>query len=212
MLLTLQVLVDNSCQILFSSPHTEILHGKASEGFKLEAYDKKDDQEKFTQEEIKSDKVFKRLEQLNIYTTTYNHPPLFTVEDSKKLRGDLPGTHCKNLFLRAKKNEMWLIVCREDLKIDLKGLGQKLGGSRLSFGSPERLLNFLGVMPGSVSPFALINDKEHVVKVVLDKDMMEGSLLNFHPLTNEKTTAIKPDDLAKYISSCGHNFEILDLN
>ena len=185
---------------------------KPVRGLNLEAYDKKDDQEKFTQEEIKSDNVFKRLEQLNIYTTTYNHPPLFTVEDSKKLRGDLPGTHCKNLFLRAKKNEMWLIVCREDLKIDLKGLGQKLGGSRLSFGSPERLLNFLGVMPGSVSPFALINDKEHVVKVVLDKDMMEGSLLNFHPLTNEKTTAIKPDDLAKYISSCGHNFEILDLN
>ena len=94
----------------------------------------------------------------------------------------------------------------------MKELGQKLGGSRLSFGSSERLLNFLGVMPGSVSPFALINDSNKAVKVVLDKDMMEGSLLNFHPLTNEKTTSIKPSDLLKYITSCGHEFEVLDLN
>ena len=86
-------------------------------------------------------KLFLIVEKLNIRTTTHEHPPLFTVEDSKKLRGDL-GLHCKNLFLRAKKTEMWLVVCREDLKIDLKVLGQKLGGSRLSFGSSDRLLNF----------------------------------------------------------------------
>jgi len=169
-------------------------------------------QGKTASQEINPNIVFDRLEQLNVNTTTHEHPPLFTVEDSKKLRGDLPGLHCKNLFLRAKKTEMWLVVCREDLKIDLKELGQKLGGSRLSFGSTDRLLNVLGVMPGSVSPFALINDGNKVVNVVLDKDMMEGSLLNFHPLTNEKTTSIKPSDLLKYITSCGHKFEILDLN
>ena len=178
----------------------------------MERDDKKNAQGKTTLQEINPNTVFDRLRQLNIKTTTYEHPPLFTVEDSKKLRGDLPGIHCKNLFLRAKKNEMWLVVCREDLKIDLKELGQKLGGSRLSFGSSERLLNFLGVMPGSVSPFALINDNNVAVKVVLDKDMMEGSLLNFHPLTNDKTTSIKPSDLLKYITSCGHEFEVLDLN
>jgi len=178
----------------------------------VEGDDKKKGQGKTTSQEINPNIVFDRLEQLNIKTTTHEHPPLFTVEDSKKLRGDLPGVHCKNLFLRAKKAEMWLVVCREDLKIDLKELGQKLGGSRLSFGSSDRLLNFLGVMPGSVSPFALINDSNKAVKVVLDKDMMEGSLLNFHPLTNEKTTSIKPSDLLKYITSCGHEFEVLDLN
>ena len=178
----------------------------------MEGNDEKNEQGETTSQEIKPNIVFDRLEQLNIKTTTHEHPPLFTVEDSKKLRGDLPGLHCKNLFLRAKKNEMWLIVCREDLKIDLKELGQKLGGSRLSFGSSDRLLNFLGVMPGSVSPFALINDDKKAVKVVLEKEMMECPLLNFHPLTNEKTTSIKPSDLLKYITSCGHKFEILDLN
>ena len=178
----------------------------------MERDDKKNAQGKTTSQEINPNAVFNRVRQRKLKTTTYEHPPLFTVEDSKKLRGDLPGIHCKNLFLRAKKNEMWLVVCREDLKIDLKELGQKLGGSRLSFGSSDRLLNFLGVMPGSVSPFALINDDNVAVKVVLDKDMMEGSLLNFHPLTNEKTTSIKPSDLLKYITSCGHEFEVLDLN
>ena len=178
----------------------------------MERDDEKNGHVDTTSQEINPNIVFDRLEKLNIKTTTHEHPPLFTVEDSKKLRGDLPGLHCKNLFLRAKKTEMWLVVCREDLKIDLKELGQKLGGSRLSFGSTDRLLNVLGVMPGSVSPFALINDGNKVVNVVLDKDMMEGSLLNFHPLTNEKTTSIKPSDLLKYITSCGHKFEILDLN
>ena len=177
----------------------------------MERDDKKNAQGKTTSQAINPNTVFDRLRQLNIKTTTYEHPPLFTVEDSKKLRGDLPGIHCKNLFLRAKKNEMWLVVCREDLKIDLKELGQKLGGSRLSFGSSDRLLNFLGVMPGSVSPFALINDGHTAVKVLLDKDMMEGSLLNFHPLTNEKTTSIKPSDLLKYITSCGHELSLIHI-
>ena len=132
----------------------------------MEDDDKKKGQGRTILQEINPNIVFDRLEQLNIKTTTHEHPPLFTVEESKKLRGDLPGLHCKNLFLRAKKAEMWLVVCREDLKIDLKELGQKLGGSRLSFGSSDRLLNFLGVMPGSVSPFALINDSNKAVKVV----------------------------------------------
>ena len=178
----------------------------------MERENEKNGQGKTASQEINPNIVFDRLDQLNVKTITHEHPPLFTVEDSKKLRGDLPGLHCKNLFLRAKKTEMWLVVCREDLKIDLKELGQKLGGSRLSFGSTDRLLNVLGVMPGSVSPFALINDGNKAVNVVLDKGMMEGSLLNFHPLTNEKTTSIKPSDLLKYITSCGHKFEILDLN
>ena len=158
-----------------------------------------------------TDDVLKRLEKLGIATTTYDHPPLFTVEDSKSLRGPIPGDHLKNLFLRGKKSQMWLIVCREDLVVNLKEIGSRLGGQRLSFGSPERLFKYLGVIPGAVSPFALINDVNQDVDVILDKGMMSSSLLNFHPITNEKTTSISPDDLLKYIGSCGHQPKIIDL-
>jgi Ala-tRNA(Pro) deacylase len=156
--------------------------------------------------------VLRRLEDLDIATVTYDHPPLFTVEDSKALRGPLPGGHCKNLFLKGKKNKMWLLVCREDQSVNLKALGAKLEGERLSFGSPERLMTYLGVIPGAVSPFALINDLQTDINVILDKDMLLLSPLNFHPITNEKTIAIQPDDLLKYIRSCGHQPKILDLN
>jgi Ala-tRNA(Pro) deacylase len=156
--------------------------------------------------------VLRRLEDLDIATVTYDHPPFFTVEDSKALRGPLPGGHCKNLFLKGKKNKMWLLVCREDQSVNLKALGVKLDGERLSFGSPERLMTYLGVIPGAVSPFALINDLQTDINVILDKDMLHLSPLNFHPITNEKTIAIQPDDLLKYIKSCGHQPKILDLN
>ena len=156
--------------------------------------------------------VFETLNKLNILHKTYEHRALFTVEESKALRGNLPGGHCKNLFLRGKKNDMWLLVCREDLQVDLKLLGVTLGGARLSFGSSDRLMRYLGILPGSVSPFALINDTQQMVKVILDSGLMEFSLLNFHPLTNEKTTSITPNDLIKYIEACGHKPEILDLN
>ena len=158
-----------------------------------------------------TDDVLKRLEKLGIAATTYDHPPLFTVEDSKSFRGPIPGDHLKNLFLRGKKSQMWLIVCREDLVVNLKEIGSRLGGQRLSFGSPERLFQYLGVIPGAVSPFALINDVNQDVDVILDKGMMSSSLLNFHPITNEKTTSISPDDLLKYIGSCGHQPKIIDL-
>ena len=106
---------------------------------------------------------------------------------------------------------MWLIVCREDLAVDLKKIGARLGGQRLSFGSAERLLKYLGVIPGAVSPFALINDFNQDIDVILDKGMMSLSPLNFHPITNEKTTSISPGDLLKYIGSCGHQPKIIDL-
>ena len=160
---------------------------------------------------LTADDVQKRLEELGIATLTYDHPPLFTVEDSKALRGPIPGYHCKNLFLRGKKSQMWLIVCREDLAVDLKEIGARLGGQRLSFGSAERLFKYLGVIPGAVSPFALINDFNQDIDVILDKGMMSLSPLNFHPITNEKTTSISPDDLLEYIGSCGHQPKIIDL-
>ncbi|NQW10721.1 MAG: prolyl-tRNA synthetase associated domain-containing protein [Alphaproteobacteria bacterium] len=149
-----------------------------------------------------------RLDALGIAYARHDHPPLFTVEDSKALRGDLPGGHCKNLFLRDKKGAMWLVVCLEDRRIDLKALGDRLGGARLSFGSADRLLRVLGVAPGAVSPFALINDTECAVTVVLDRGMLEHRPLNYHPLTNEATIAVQPEDLVRFIEACGHPIRV----
>lgn len=151
-----------------------------------------------------SETLLARLDALGIDYAWHDHPPLFTVEDSKALRGDLPGGHCKNLFLRDKKGAMWLVVCLEDRRIDLKALGERLGGVRLSFGSADRLMRVLGVPPGAVSPFALINDTGCAVTVVLDQGMLEHRPLNYHPLTNAATIAVAPEDLVHFIEACGH--------
>src|SRR5262252_8405986 len=132
--------------------------------------------------------LFDHLAQLGIAQRTVEHPPVFTVEEAKALRGDLPGHHVKNLFLRNKKEEMWLVVALEDRAIDLKRLGEALGAGRLSFGSPERLRRHLGVEPGSVTPFAVINDSAHQVRLVLDRGLEDGGPINAHPLTNTMTT------------------------
>ncbi len=157
------------------------------------------------------DQLFVHLEGLGIRTRTVRHPPVFTVAEARMLRGDLPGAHIKNLFLRNKKGEMWLVVVEEDRVIDLKALGDRLGAGRLSFGSPERLQTYLGVMPGAVTPFALINDRQGRVKVAIDKTVLERSLVNCHPLANDMTTAIAPHDLLAFIASSGHEPTILDL-
>ncbi len=149
------------------------------------------------------DKLFAALEKLGIKTTTHHHPKLFTVEDSQKLRGDIPGGHCKNLFLKDKKGVLWLIVTLEEAQIDLKTLHKRINSARLSFGKPDLLMQILGVSPGSVSPFALMNDKQNIVNVVLDTHMMAKKLLNYHPLCNEMTTTISSADLLTFIRECG---------
>ncbi|MGE0743870.1 MAG: prolyl-tRNA synthetase associated domain-containing protein [Rhodospirillales bacterium] len=156
--------------------------------------------------------LFARLDALGIAVTTHRHPPLFTVAESKGLRGALPGVHCKSLFLRDKPGAMWLVVAEEDRALDLKALGPLIGAGRLSFASPERLWARLGVRPGSVTPFALVNDRERAVAVVLDAAVMAAPVANFHPLTNEATTAIAPADLLRFIAACGHAPRILDLD
>src|SRR6185369_11669678 len=118
--------------------------------------------------------LFARLEALGLAHRSVEHAPVFTVEEAKAHRGELPGHHIKNLFLRNKKEEMWLVVALEDRAIDLKRLGEKLGAGRLSFGSPERLARYLGVKPGSVTPFAVINDTDHKVTLVLDEGLKAG--------------------------------------
>ena len=149
--------------------------------------------------------LFARLDQLGIAHRTVEHPPVFTVEEAKALRGDLPGHHIKNLFLRNKKEEMWLVVAIEDRAVDLKRLGERLGAGRLSFGSPDRLRRQLGVEPGSVTPLALINDTERVVRLALDRGLAEGGPVNAHPLVNTMTTALSGADLLRFFAATGHD-------
>ena len=145
-----------------------------------------------------------RLDALGIVTTTVRHPPVFTVAESKALRGSLQGGHSKNLFLKDKKGVLWLVVADEDRPIDLKALRPRIGSAALSFASAETLRQVLGVEPGAVTPFALINDREVSVRVVLDEGLMAQSPLNFHPLVNTATTAIAAGDLLVFVRSCGH--------
>jgi Ala-tRNA(Pro) deacylase len=145
------------------------------------------------------------LDSLGIAHRTVSHPPVFTVEQAKKLRGEIVGAHTKNLFLRDKKNALFLVVALESSQIDLKGLHRVLGAhGRLSFGSSDLLREVWGVEPGSVTPFGAVNDKDGRVTVVLDAAMMEYDTLNYHPLLNTMTTAIARDDLVKFLEATGH--------
>ena len=148
--------------------------------------------------------LFSRLAELGVVHRTVEHPPVFTVEEAKAVRGNLPGHHVKNLFLRNRKEEMWLVVALEDRVIDLERLGEVLGAGRLSFGSPERLRRHLGVEPGSVTPLALINDDARSVRLALDRALANGGPVNVHPLVNTMTTAIAPADLLRLFEATGH--------
>ena len=151
------------------------------------------------------DDLFAALDALGIKSSTIKHPPLFTVEQSRELRGRIPGGHTKNLFLRDKKGALYLLVALEDAVIDLKGLHRQLGATgRFSFGSADLLREVWGVAPGSVTPFGAINDTERRVTVVLDAAMMEHALLNYHPLVNTMTTALARDDLVRFLEWTGH--------
>ena len=151
------------------------------------------------------DDLFAYLNSLGIAHQTVAHPPLFTVEESRALAGRVPGVHSKNLFLRDKKGTLFLIVAAEDAAIDLKSLHRLLGASgRFSFGSAGALRETLGVEPGSVTPFAAINDKAGQVTVVLDAAMMAHEVLNFHPLSNAATTTVSRRGLVKFLVATGH--------
>jgi Ala-tRNA(Pro) deacylase len=145
------------------------------------------------------------LDGLGIAHKTVTHPPVFTVEQAKALRGQINGAHTKNLFLRDKKNELYLVVALESAQIDLKGLHRLLGANgRFSFGAANLLREVWGVEPGSVTPFGAVNDTDGRVTVVLDASMMEHGTLNYHPLLNTMTTSIARDDLVRFLEATGH--------
>jgi Ala-tRNA(Pro) deacylase len=149
---------------------------------------------------------------LGIAATTVRHPPLFTVEESRALRGEIPGAHTKNLFLKDKKDALFLVIALEDAPIDLKHLHGRIGASgRLSFGRPELLAETLGVTPGAVTPFGLVNDRPPRVNVVLDAALMAHGLVNCHPLVNTATTTLKSVDLLVFIRATGHEPAILPI-
>jgi len=153
-----------------------------------------------------------RFQTLGIAWQTTEHPPLFTVEDSKALRGELPGGHVKNLFVRDKKKRLWLIVAQEDRTVDLKGFKKRLGAQgSLSFGSPDLLMEVLGVSPGSVTPLGLINDTDRRVTPILDEGLMAHDAINVHPLRNDATTTLARDDLLAFIRDCGHDPQVMNL-
>jgi Ala-tRNA(Pro) deacylase len=151
------------------------------------------------------DELFAYLDSLGIAHKSVSHQPLFTVDESRALRGKIAGAHTKNLFLRDKKGAAFLVVALEDAAIELKSLHRRLGASgRFSFGSADLMRELLGVEPGSVTPFAIMNDTLLRVTVVLDASLMEHDVLNFHPLLNTGTTTISRDGLLKFLHATGH--------
>jgi Ala-tRNA(Pro) deacylase len=155
------------------------------------------------------DDLFAYLDSLNIAHQTVFHAPVFTVEEARGVQGRVPGVYGKNLFLRDKKGALYLVVAAEDAAIELKSLHRLLGASgRFSFGSAGLLREALGVEPGSVTPFAALNDKPGRVTVVLDAAMMTSDVLNFHPLTNTGTTTISRDGLVTFLEATGHKARI----
>lgn len=157
--------------------------------------------------------LFAFLDSLGIETTTVTHPPLFTVAQSQALRGAIPGGHTKNLFLKDKKDNFFLLTVDEEASVDLKSVHQAIGAaSRVSFGKPEALMELLGVAPGSVTAFGAINDTGLRVRIVLDAPLLDHGLVNAHPLTNEATTSIAPADLVRFIEATGHEPVILKVS
>jgi Ala-tRNA(Pro) deacylase len=159
------------------------------------------------------DELLAFLKELTIGSTTVVHPPLFTVADSQALRGEISGGHTKNLFLKDKKDNYFLVTVGEDAVVDLKSIHHKIGAAgRVSFGRPEALLDLMGVIPGAVTVFGAINDTQGRVKIVVDSTLLEHSVINAHPLTNTATTSIHADDLLRFLRATGHEPVILKVS
>lgn len=157
------------------------------------------------------EELYARLDELGIAHETVEHEPVFTVNESQKLRGQLDGAHVKNMFLRDKKKRLWLATVLEDREVDLKGLKKRIGAQgSLSFGNADLLMEVVGVIPGAVTPFGVINDADKRLTVILDAGIFEEETVNAHPLRNDKTTRISTNDLKKFMEAEGYSPEIID--
>lgn len=154
--------------------------------------------------------LYALFDRLRIPHETHDHPPVFTVEEGAEIKAKLPGGHTKNLFLKDKDGNLVLISALGETEIPLKQLHRAIGTKRLSFGKPELMEKTLGVAPGSVTVFALMNDKERRVRCILDAALFDHALVNFHPLSNDATTTIPSDRLEDFVRATGHEPERLD--
>jgi Ala-tRNA(Pro) deacylase len=152
-----------------------------------------------------------RLDSLSITTTTVEHQAVFTVAESDAVSHAIPGGHTKNLFLKDAKGQLFLVIAEAQTAVDLKTLHKVLGCARFSFGKPDLLMEVLGIPPGSVTAFSLINDRSHQVSVVVDEALMAHAVINCHPLVNTATTSIGRDDLFRFIRAMGHTPRIARL-
>ena len=143
---------------------------------------------------------------------THDHPPVFRVEEGQAVKAAMPGGHTKNLFLKDAKGQLWLVSALGETRIDLKVLHKTIGSARLSFGPPDLMLETLGVTPGSVTVFGMINDREHRVRLVLDRALFEHDPVNFHPLSNDATTAVSPEGLLAFLRALGVEPMIVDFS
>ena len=159
----------------------------------------------------KSD-LLQLLREKSIQFQIHEHEPLFTVEDSESFRGNIEGTHTKNLFLKNKKNNFFLFSCDEKSKIDLKKFSKSIGAKNLSFANEKYLSEFLGIKPGSVSPFALMNDKECIVEFYLDEKIAKSEVINFHPLINTTTISLRTNDFINFILENKKKINIFSLD
>lgn len=160
---------------------------------------------------LSAEEVLAALDALGIAHSSIHHEAMRTVEDSKRFRGKVPGGYSKNLFLRNKKGRMWLVTLDEDREVDLKALGALIGAGRPSFASAERLMAYLGVWPGAVTPLSVINDKSAAVTACIDAALLEKDPLHFHPCDNRMTTTLSSADLLKFMRAHGHEPLLLNL-
>jgi len=149
--------------------------------------------------------VVERLRELGIAFERHEHPPVATVEQAAEHWAGIDAAHCKNLFLRNQKGDRhYLLILEHSKKADLRAVATQIGDGKLSFGSPERLLKHLGLTPGSVSPFGLIHDSSHSVRVVVDRDLQAAARLSFHPNINTATLVVSKDDFVRFLAACGN--------
>ena len=154
--------------------------------------------------------LFAFLDAHGVAHRTLEHPAVFRVEEGLEIKAQLPGGHTKNLFLKDAKGQIWLVCALGETRVDLKRLPDAIGAARLSFGSPELMQEVLGVTPGSVTIFALINDAAHRVKLVLDAALLVPEPVNFHPLTNTATTAISQAGLKAFLKALDITAQVVD--
>ena len=161
---------------------------------------------------ITSNDLIQYLDKLGIEYKIFDHDPIFTVAEGEHLKANIPGVHCRNLYMRDKKKNNYLLVLANETEVDLKKLSDLFESGRLSFGSSDRLWEHLGIRPGSVNPFTIMNDTNDKVRLFLDADMMDAEIVNYHPMDNAQTISLKPSDLIKFIESLYHNYTIIDLS